>query len=56
MSDEEARILQRLGKIVDKEPDSPTAALADGIIMLNHKVDMILENIFTILKRVKSLE
>jgi hypothetical protein len=56
IADEEADILNRLGKIVDNEPDSPTAALADGIIMLNHKIELILMNVLTLLKKIQNPE
>ena len=56
IKDEETDILNRLGAIADNEPEGPEAALADGIIMLNHKIDMILLNVLALLKRVDSLK
>ena len=42
IADEETRILIRLGEIKDKGPETPEAALATALIMLNRKLDMIL--------------
>ena len=42
IADEETRILKRLGEIADEKPETPEAALATALIMLNHKLDMIL--------------
>lgn len=42
IKDEEAGILQRLGDIEDKRPETPEAALAVALIMLNHKLDLVL--------------
>ncbi len=40
--DEEDRILKRLGKLMDNEPETPEAVLATTLFMLNRKIDMVL--------------
>jgi len=40
--DEEDRILKRLGKLMDNEPETPEAVLATVLFLLNRKLDMIL--------------
>jgi hypothetical protein len=56
IDDETAEVIDRLKAIVENQPGSPLAALADGIMLLNYRIGMIHENVLMIFKRIKDLE